>query len=178
LKSFDILISAETFYAITDNSAARSYLYSTCTEQGAYQVAPASGPSLILNTLQANYTQQWCTWAFPPGLTNTITSEPNLTWYNHYGNLNLTAPRLALIDGNTDVWKDVCYHSDDGPQRYGPDQYLIAGGGHHWDSYGILDIDAEPDFIKAAHQWEIREVNKWLAEWDDQTKRKVKRDEL
>jgi hypothetical protein len=63
--------------------------------------------------------------------------------------------------------------------RYGENQYLIAGGGHHWDSYGILDIDNEPDYIKAAHEWEIRLVKKWLAEFkDEKEKRKRKRDEL
>lgn len=58
---------------------------------------------------------------------------------------------------------------------------LITGGGHHWDSYGILDLDAEPDFIKAAHQWEIRMVQTWLEEWDQTHgygRRRRKRDEL
>ena len=155
----------QTFYADTTNSASRSYLYSTCIEQGQYQVAPATGPSLISRVLQINYTQQWCTWAFPPGKYNSIPSTPNLTYYNHYGDFNFSADRLALIDGNIDPWLDVCYHSNDAPQRYSTDlhpEYLIAGAGHHWDSYGILDLDAEPQFIEQAHLWEIRTVRKWL----------------
>lgn len=155
----------QTFYADTTNSAARSYLYSTCTEQGAYQVAPATGPSLISRVLQVNYTQQWCEWAFPKGKFNSIPSTPNLNYYNHYGGFNFSADRLAFIDGNIDVWLDVCYHSNDAPARYSTDlhpEYLIAGAGHHWDSYGILDLDAEPQFIEQAHLWEIRTVRKWL----------------
>lgn len=129
--------------------------------------------------LQADYTQEWCTWAFPPGETNSIPATPDLTTYSRYGDFNLSAPRLALIDGGVDVWKDLCYHSSHAPMRYGPNQYLIAGGGHHWDSYGILDIDAEPDYIKAAHQWEIRMVKIWLAEFESyQAQKKHKRDEL
>lgn len=159
--------SSATFWANTTNSETRSYLYSTCTEQGAYQVAPQNGPSLISRVLQVDYTQQWCTWAFPRGLDNSIPRTPNLEWYNRYGDFDISAPRLALIDGNVDVWKDVCYHSDEAPLRYGENQYLIAGGGHHWDSDGILNLAAEPDYIREAHEWEIRRVKAWLQEWED-----------
>jgi hypothetical protein len=43
---------------------------------------------------------------------------------------------------------------------------LIAGGGHHWDSYGILDLAAEPQYIEQAHLWEIKTVQKWLLSWN------------
>jgi hypothetical protein len=174
----------QTFYAITDNSGSRSYLYSTCTEQGAYQMPQPDGkPSLLSRVIGLDYTQQWCTWAFPPGPLSpqAVPSPdgPNSTWYNKYGDFNLTAPRLALIDGGSDVWRDVCYHGRNASTRYGENQLLITGGGHHWDSTGILNISAEPDFIRAAHQWEIRQVKTWLKEWDS-TKGKTagKRDEL
>jgi hypothetical protein len=71
----------------------------------------------------------------------------------------------------SDVWNGVDYHSPTAGDRYptvnasGISEYLINGGGHHWDSYGILDIDAEPDFIREAHLWEIRTVRKWLDAW-------------
>lgn len=166
----------QTFYADTSNSAARSYLYSTCTEQGAYQVAPPTGPSLISRVLQVDYTQQWCEWAFPKGKFNSIPSTPDLSFYNHYGGFNFSADRLAFIDGNIDVWLDVCYHSNNASARYSTDlhpEYLIAGAGHHWDSYGILDVAAEPRFIQQAHLWEIRTVRKWLKDfrgWKSNTK--------
>ncbi|KIW00140.1 uncharacterized protein PV09_08318 [Verruconis gallopava] len=168
----------ESFYADATNSASRSYLYETCNEEGAYQVASKSGPSLILRVLQADYTQQWCTWAFPPGEYNRIPDSPDLSYYRKYGDFNLSAPRLALIDGDVDVWRDLCYHSSEAPVRYGENQYLIAGGGHHWDSYGILDIEAEPDYIREAHKWEIRMVKKWLNEFEVKGYRREKRDEL
>ncbi|KAG7001373.1 extracellular serine carboxypeptidase [Physcia stellaris] len=155
----------QTFYADPTSSTSRSYLYSTCTEQGAYQVAPPSGPSLISRVLQVNYTQQWCEWAFPPGKYNSIPSTPNLEYYDVYGGFNFSADRLAFIDGNIDVWLDVCYHCNDAPPRYSTDlhpEYLIAGAGHHWDSYGIRNVGAEPQFIQQAHLWEIRTVKKWL----------------
>ncbi|KAF2116100.1 peptidase S28 [Lophiotrema nucula] len=157
----------QTFWAEAANDENRSYLYSTCTESGTYQVAPAHGPSLISRVLQIPYTQQWCTWAFPKGKFNHIPATPQLEYYLKYGGWNIQAPNLALIDGNTDVWLDLCYHSNLAPSpRISSDKYpsyLIAGAGHHWDSYGILNVTAEPDYIREAHLWEIRTVGKFLA---------------
>ena len=109
--------------------------------------------------------QQWCTWAFPPGKYNTIPPSPDLWQFNKYGSSNISAPRLALIDGSVDPWLDLCYHDESSPPRSSSDlnpEYLITGAGHHWDSYGILDIGAEPLFIQQAHLWEIKTVQKWL----------------
>lgn len=173
----------ESYWADTSNSALRSYLYTTCIEQGAYQTAPYSNstPSLISRVLQVDYTQQWCSWAFQDAVPAT---GPNLTYYEQYGGFNISAPRLALIDGSADVWNQLCYHSlnataaHDGV-RYGENQQFINGAGHHWDSYGILNISAEPDYIRAAHEWEIRKVNDWLQQWDQMHGTHTrKRDEL
>ncbi|TVY92702.1 putative extracellular serine carboxypeptidase [Lachnellula willkommii] len=136
-----------------------------CTEQGAYQVAPKSGPALIMNVLQVDYTQQWCTWAFPRGKYNSIPSSPDLDRLNTYGSYNLSANRLALVDGGIDPWLDICVHSKYAPARESTDlrpAYLIAGAGHHWDSYGILNVSAEPLFIQQTHLFEIKTVRKWL----------------
>ncbi|KAI1611606.1 extracelular serine carboxypeptidase [Exophiala viscosa] len=173
----------ETYWADVTNSALRSYTYSTCIEQGAYQLPQPSGtPSLLSRAIDLNYTQQWCTWAFSQYASSPQAvpspSGPNLTWYNKYGDFNLSAPRLALIDGGSDVWRDVCYHGHNASTRYGEQQMLITGGGHHWDSYGILNLTLEPDFIRAAHQWEIRHVLTWMQEWNQTQSSKRKRDEL
>ncbi|KAF2674006.1 extracelular serine carboxypeptidase [Microthyrium microscopicum] len=165
-------------WAEPKNSGGRSYTYSSCTESGAYQVANyPNKPSLISRVIQLDYTQQWCNWAFPPGplapQAAPSPNGPNLKRYNKYGGLEISARRLAFIDGESDVWRDVCFHSHNATERYGPNQMLITGAGHHWDSYGILNVDAEPDFIKAAHQWEIRRVETWLKEWELEDRRKV-----
>ncbi|KAN0115436.1 peptidase S28 [Hyaloscypha variabilis] len=154
-----------SFWAYTSNSPTRSYLYTTCTELGAYQVAPSTYPSLVMKVLKADYTQQWCNWAFPPGLYNRIPPTPDLSAFNKYGGFNISAERLAFIDGDVDPWLDLCYHSTKAPLRTSSDdhpEYLIAGSGHHWDSYGILDVSSEPLFIQQSHLWEIRTVEKWL----------------
>jgi len=138
--------------------------------------------------LKIKLRQQWCNWAFPPGKYNSIPPTPDLDRYNKYGGVNLRADRLAFIDGgkflfilshvklkhterslDSDVWLDLCYHSNLAPPRHSSDlhpEYLIAGGGHHWDSYGILDLSAEPQYIQQAHLWEIRTVQKWLKSWN------------
>jgi hypothetical protein len=55
-------------WANTTNGYIRSFLYTTCTEFGAYQVAqPAGKKSLISRVLDVGYTQQWCNWSFPKG---------------------------------------------------------------------------------------------------------------
>lgn len=77
------------------------------------------------------------------------------------------------LQGDNDVWLDVCYHSNEQPDRFTPDysdaydhpQLLINGGGHHWDSNGLgglKEVYQEPQFIQNAHLWEIRIVKKWL----------------
>lgn len=113
------------------------------------------------------YTQEMCTLAFPPGEYNVLPPTPDVDGlWNSYGGYNLSADRLAFIDGNHDVWLDGCYHANtaDTP-RYSSDlhpELLIETGGHHWDSYGQLDVPGEPQFIREAHYWEIRTVKKWL----------------
>jgi hypothetical protein len=56
------------YWANITTRTRRSYLYTTCTEMGMYQAAyPRGQKSLISRVIDANYTQQWCNWAFPPG---------------------------------------------------------------------------------------------------------------
>ncbi|KAI0175006.1 extracelular serine carboxypeptidase-like protein [Pestalotiopsis sp. NC0098] len=166
-----------SWWADTANSGTRSYIYTSCTEQGAYIAAPESGPSLLSRVVDTPYEQQWCTWAFPDGEFNSIPSTPDLDVLNSLGGFDLRADRLAFIDGDQDVWKDLCFNSDLAPQPRPQStdlhpHYLITGAGHHWDSYGILDVDAEPQFIREAHKWEIRTVKRWLngfADWEPES---------
>ncbi|CAK4017316.1 serine protease EDA2 [Lecanosticta acicola] len=164
------------YWANTTNDKDRSYLYTVCTEIGSYQAARLHGPTLLSRVVQADHTQQWCEWAFPPGQYNKIPPSPELWWANKYGGYDVSAPRLAYIDGDQDVWLDLGYHSHDAPERvtasaeeaYLHPQLLIPGAGHGWDSYGIQNVSAEPDFIREAHLWEIRIVKKWLEMFEQQ----------
>ncbi|KAF2970247.1 hypothetical protein GQX73_g3300 [Xylaria multiplex] len=148
----------QSAWADITNSGSRSYLYTSCTEQGAYIDSPKEGPSLISRVIDISYEQQWCTWAFPKGEYNKIPPSPDLDVYNSFGSFNFTADRLAFIDGDQDVWNELCYHSPIAPARQQTSdlhpELLITGAGHHWDSSGILNVEAEPQFIREAHLWE------------------------
>jgi hypothetical protein len=161
-----------TWWADVSNTVTRSYTYTSCIELGAYIDAPPPGQvALLSRTINTSYEQQWCTWAFPDGAYNKIPAAPDVTGFNAYGGFDFEADRLAFIDGSQDVWNGLCYHSDSaGPRPLSTDlhpNYFITGAGHHWDSYGILDVEAEPQFIREAHKWEIRTVKKWLADFND-----------
>ncbi|KAI8627431.1 extracelular serine carboxypeptidase-like protein [Xylariaceae sp. FL1651] len=160
----------KTAWADITNSATRSYLYTSCVEQGLYIDAPKEGPSLLSRVIDTSYEQQWCKWAFPEGKYNKIPSSPDVDVNNSLGGFNISADRLAFIDGDQDVWLGVCYHSPQAPARRQISdlhpEYLITGAGHHWDSNGILDVEAEPQFIREAHLWQIRTVKKWLRDFD------------
>ncbi|KAK8136522.1 hypothetical protein PG984_004462 [Apiospora sp. TS-2023a] len=138
-------------WAHSANDAQRSYLYTSCTEQGAFIDAPKEGPSLLSRVVDTSYEQQWCRWAFPDGQFNRIPAEPDLSIYDKYG--GSTSARTG--------WR-----SSTATRTFGMTCYLITGAGHHWDSSGILDVEAEPQFIREAHKWEIRTVIRWLDGFD------------
>ncbi|KAI8946631.1 peptidase S28 [Xylaria longipes] len=150
------------------STAERSYLYTTCTEFGAYQAAyPKGRKSLLSRVVNATYTQQWCNWAFPKGKYHSIPASPDLAKWNVYGDFNFKADRLLFMDGSADPWKDLCYHSDLAPPRTGFEQpqHLINGAGHVWDLRTLDDINGEPQFVRAATKLEIRTVASWLKEF-------------
>ena len=166
----------QTHWADTTNNYVRSYLYSTCTEMGAYQAAqPYGQKSLISRVIDKDYTQQWCTWAFPKGTYNSIPSTPDLERWNVYGDFNFSAENLLFVDGTADPWKDLCYHSDQAPRRYWSDarpEHLINGAGHVWDLRTLEDVDAEPQFIRETTYLELRTVERWLKEFKKPVLRK------
>ncbi|KAI1123531.1 peptidase S28 [Nemania abortiva] len=157
------------WWADTTNGDERSWLYTTCTEFGAYQASyPYGTKSLLSRAVNATYTQEWCTWAFPKGKYNSIPPAPDSARWNSYGDFALKADRLLFLDGGADVWRDLCWHSDLAPPRPSYDtqeQHLINGAGHVWDLRTLEDIDAEPQFIRATTKLELRVVEMWLNEF-------------
>lgn len=144
----------------------------------------------------AAFSQQWCAWASPSGKYNSIPSTSDLSQFNKFGGFNIKADHQALIDGghspsqtslyfhdtnfcfqaftdfyqDFDPWLNLCYHSNFATAHESPGvhpEYLIAGAGHHYDSYGILDNLEESLLIRQAHFWEIKTVQKWLKRFPD-----------
>ncbi|KAI1266287.1 peptidase S28 [Xylariaceae sp. FL1019] len=153
--------------------AERSYLYTTCTEFGAYQAAyPKGQKSLISRVIDTDYTQQWCNWAFPKGKYNKIPKTPDLDRWNVYGDFNFTADRLLFLDGTGDPWRDLCYHSTQAPQRYWTDEHpehLISGAHHVWDLRTYSNVDDEPQFVRATTKLQLRTVETWLKDFNNHT---------
>ncbi|RMZ07416.1 hypothetical protein D0860_05136 [Hortaea werneckii] len=160
----------ESYWAEPSNSRSRSYIYSTCTENRdlpsrAPLRGPHSSPARYKSRIHSNGA---------PGRSRQGNTIGSLRCRNYGGNggYEVVAERLARIDREQDVWLDLCYHSSNAPVRTTASakeaekepQLLITGAGHHWDSYGILDVAGEPQFIREAHRWEIRTVRKWLDE--------------
>ncbi|KAJ7667548.1 extracelular serine carboxypeptidase-like protein [Mycena polygramma] len=176
----------QTFYAdTTDLSGSRSYLYQSCLEAGFFSQGETDRPSLLTRSIDASFSQRWCTWSFPQGQFNSIPNTPALERWNKFGGLSLQADRLAQVDGGIDPWQYACVHSPDGPfEKGGPSvrndtllrpYYLIEEGGHHWDENGLLDISKEPAFIQKIHNYEIEFVKSWLADFEEWSANKTKR---
>ncbi|TGJ79145.1 hypothetical protein E0Z10_g9616, partial [Xylaria hypoxylon] len=98
---------------------------------------------------------------------HSIPASPDFAKWNGYGDFGFKADRLLFVDGSADPWKDLCYHSDLAPQRAWDAQpaHLINGAGHVWDLRTLDDVDAEPQFVRAATKLEIRTVGAWLKEF-------------
>ncbi|KAJ7604391.1 extracelular serine carboxypeptidase-like protein [Roridomyces roridus] len=152
-----------------DFSGNRAYLYQSCLEAGQFsQGAPLGRRTLLSRSIQTDYSERWCKWGFPAGKFNTVPATPALERWNKYGALHIQADRLAQVDGGIDPWQYACVHSPDGFPREDTllrPYYLIKQGGHHWDENGLLNISAEPDFIQAIHDYEIKFVKSWLADF-------------
>jgi hypothetical protein len=166
-----------------DFSGSRSYVYQSCLETGQWsQGAPPGRRSLLSRVVQPDYSQQWCSYSFPPGSHNKVPKTPMVERWNKFGGLGLQADRLAQVDGARDPWEYACVHSPDAKHINAGRKdtllrpfYLIEEGGHHWDENGLLDIAKEPDYIQAIHNYEIKFVKSWLADFDDWSKDKTKR---
>lgn len=66
----------QSFWANATNGYIRSYMYTSCLEFGAYQVAqPRGKKSLISRVLDVGYTQEWCNWSFPKGMRTLLTID-------------------------------------------------------------------------------------------------------
>jgi hypothetical protein len=78
-----------------------------------------------------------CAQAFPPGEYFAIPAEPDVASVNKMGGWNVSADRLAFIDGQKDPWRPVTAHSLYGaaPRTSSAQRpyHLIPGGVHHWD---------------------------------------------
>lgn len=125
--------------------------------------APEGQPSLVSRLLDVPYNSQICRFAFD------LQTMPNITEINQWGSFNISASRLAFIDGSHDPWIFATAHSPSAPLRQSTSErpyYLIPAGVHHSDEYGSPATEGEPDSIREVHAFEVDFVHEWLAEFD------------
>ncbi|KAF8214964.1 serine carboxypeptidase S28-domain-containing protein [Mycena galopus ATCC 62051] len=148
----------------------RLWLFQVCTEWGYFTTAPPDPehPRIISQLLTLGYESKICRMAYPPGKHFTVPTLPNVTVVNELGDFDIAADRLAIIDGEVDPWRPATPHSE-----YAYDREdtilrpfkLIPGGVHHFDEWGLLDLDDEPVEIRKIHLEMIHFVKEWLKDW-------------
>ncbi|THH30673.1 hypothetical protein EUX98_g3527 [Antrodiella citrinella] len=148
----------------------RLWTFQVCTEWGYFTTAPPDPdhPRIVSKLLTLEYESMICRQAFPPGKFFTVPAFPNVTIVNALGDFDIAADRLAIIDGEVDPWKPCTPHSS-----YAKDREdtilrpfkLIPNGVHHYDEFGLKNIEDEPPEILKIHKEMIHFVQEWLKDF-------------
>ncbi|KAL4998526.1 serine carboxypeptidase S28-domain-containing protein [Aspergillus recurvatus] len=162
-----------------------SWNYQVCTEWGYFMPGSSVPPSikpLISRLIDLNYTSSFCASSYG------ITSPPNVTLINQHGGFNFSYPRVAIIGGTADPWRDATPHAEGLPGRKSSDEepYIlidvaaghvwdgIRGAVHHWDQNGLakggnwgksegVEVPVE---IQSVQREIVRFVGAWLDEFE------------
>lgn len=158
-----------------------SWGYQTCTEFG-YWVTGSGfdtslGKPLISRILDLEYENSYCKSEFG------IVSPPNVTAINKYGGFDISYPRLAIINGLADVWREATPAADAASPRESTvsEPWLVIddppedvwdglrGAGHHWEANGVFANQTQekqpPKAIAEAQADIVQFVGAWIEEW-------------
>lgn len=104
---------------------------------------------------------------------------PRIENINKFGGFDISAPRLAFIDGARDPWLYATVHSSYASKKrrneHGEQAVLIPDGYHISDQYGIDPRNGNksaiemPMSIKAVRGIEVELVKAWVKEWPKAT---------
>lgn len=96
---------------------------------------------------------------------------------NKHGGLNFSYPRVAIIDGEADPWRQATPHRiglEPYPPSTGSEPRLLIKGGavHHWDENGIFKNETTPELppqeVVEAQQFIVDFTKEWLKEWKEE----------
>lgn len=104
-----------------------------------------------------------------------ITARPDTESINRLGGFDFSFPRVALIDGEADPWRQATPHAidlDEGRRESTVEEpFLLIGGlaTHHWDEFGLrkggFGPGLPPTAVRDVQRAEIDFVRAWLADW-------------
>ncbi|RDW79113.1 putative extracelular serine carboxypeptidase [Aspergillus mulundensis] len=160
-----------------------SWNYQVCTEWGYFMPGSSVPPHikpLISRLIDLNYTSSFCNSIYG------ISTPPNITLINQHGGFNFSYPRVAIIGGTADPWRDATPHAEGLPGRKSTDAEPfmlidvpaervwdgIRGAVHHWDQNGVSSNQTGvevPVEIVAAQSEIVRFVGVWLGEDEEET---------
>ncbi|KAH8690818.1 putative extracelular serine carboxypeptidase [Talaromyces proteolyticus] len=150
----------------------RSWDYQVCTEWGFYQTGsgtPKNELAMISRLIDVDYLSIACRYAF------NITSPPDVQRVNKYGGFGISYPRLAIIGGQADPWRESTPLADAAKPRKNTINrpvVEIEGAVHHWDENGLFPNETSPTLPPApvanAQEYEHVFIKDWLKAWSRQ----------
>jgi hypothetical protein len=114
-----------------------------------------------------------------------ISGSPNVTEINKWGGFNISYPRLAIVNGLADVWREATPAADTAKPRTSTasEPWIVIddppadvwdglrGAGHHWEANGVFANQTQaqqpPKAIAAAQADIVDFVGAWIAEWKE-----------
>ncbi|KAL3467689.1 serine carboxypeptidase S28-domain-containing protein [Aspergillus heterothallicus] len=163
-----------------------SWNYQVCTEWGYFMpgsTVPKGIRPLLSRLLTLEYTSAVCPDTF------NITAPPEVARINRYGGLHFSFPRVAIIGGTADPWRDATPHAEGlrGRESTASEPFLLLdvpgeevwdgmrGGVHHWDQNGLSDEEIgegkrAPREVEELQAEIVGFVGGWLEEWECEVK--------
>lgn len=160
----------DTYYEQDDITQTwRSWPYQYCFEWGYLQTGsgvPEDQLPLISRLVNIEFTSAICKAAF------NITEPSQVERINQWGGFNISYPRLAIVDGEHDPWRQATPHAIGLPERESTTDepfHLIPAAVHHWDENGLFPNETTatlpPQSIKDIQAEEVAFVQAWVEEW-------------
>ncbi|KAH8429371.1 putative extracelular serine carboxypeptidase [Aspergillus melleus] len=163
-------------------SSGTSWSYQVCTEWGYFTTGtgvPEDILPLVSRVLDIENLSSFCPSQFG------ITTPPQVENINKHGGFDFSYPRVAIIDGLADPWRDATPHADGTADRESTDEEPfilidipaedvwdgIRGAVHHWDQNGVPGNQTRggipPKEVVDVQKEVVRFVGVWLEKWKD-----------
>jgi hypothetical protein len=109
-----------------------------------------------------------------------ITAKPEVVEsINKLGGYNFSYPRVAIVDGTRDPWRQATPHKLGLPERKSTTEepfILLDYGVHHWDENGLKSKPSEPGLppvaVEEVQKEEVAFVKAWVKEFAEQKQSK------